>query len=91
MTVETYTDEQATDEALLLLIRKLRRLHPAAYADLMSMIPEGAQRALNIAEMRADTQRAYDTRDGIKRDYSPDNWVAEVEAADAADLAEIDT
>jgi hypothetical protein len=69
MTSEIYTDQQATEEALLLLIRKLRRLYPQAHADLMTKLPEGAEIALRMGEMRADTLRAYDSRDGITRTY----------------------
>jgi hypothetical protein len=66
---QEYTDTQATDEALLLLIRKLRRLHPAAFTDVMGKLPEGAREALNTADIRADRQRAADQRDGITRRY----------------------
>jgi len=69
MTAETYTEQQATDEAVLLLTRKLRRLHPAACADLMAKLPDGARDALNQAEIRADRLRHYDERDGITREY----------------------
>lgn len=54
---KTMTDSQATDEAVLLLTRKLRRLHPEAYAAIWGKLPEGAQRALLTAEMRADLLR----------------------------------
>ena len=54
---ETFTTEQATDEAVLLLIRKLRRLHPAVFTDLMNRIPQGAVEALQRSEMRADSNR----------------------------------
>lgn len=70
---ETYTDQQATDEAVLLLVRKLRRLHPEAYADLMARVPQGARDALNQADIRADKLRATDQRDGITREYA-DIW-----------------
>jgi hypothetical protein len=83
-TSQAYTDTQATDEALLLLTRKLRRLHPAAFADIMGKLPEGAREALNTAEMRADTLRSYDQRDGITRRY------VLVEERIAAEMAEID-
>jgi hypothetical protein len=66
---ENYTDQQATDEAVLLLTRKLRRLHPATYADIMAKLPEGAKTALHQSDVRADTLRAYDQRDGITREY----------------------
>ncbi len=56
-TTTTMTDRQATDEAMLLLIRKLRRLHPDAAADVWKALPEGAQRAVMQAETRADVLR----------------------------------
>lgn len=52
------TDAEATDEAVLLLTRKLRRLHPTAFRDLMDRLPEGAREALHFADQRADTRRA---------------------------------
>ncbi len=64
-----YNEAQATDEAVLLLVRKLRRLYPAAYADLMNRIPEGARDALDAADLRADRLRARDAGNGIKRNY----------------------
>lgn len=82
---EIYTDQQATDEALLLFVRKVRRLHPNTFADVIGRLPEGARDALNQAELRADTLRAYDRRDGITREYR-DIW-AEIEAQVDADLA----
>lgn len=57
------TDQEATDEAVLLLTRKLRRLHPEAYADLWAKLPEGARRALQRADIRADVRR--DTKDPV--------------------------
>lgn len=62
-----HTDAQATDEAVLLLTRKLRRLHPDAYADLMNRLSEGARDALTLADNRADSLRHTDRRDGITR------------------------
>ncbi len=72
-----YTDQQATDEAVLLLTRKLRRLHPDVYTSLMNSLPSGARTALDAANLRADTQRAADDRDGIRqaREY-PDPYAA---------------
>jgi hypothetical protein len=54
---DAMNDQEATDEAVLLLTRKLRRLHPEAYADLWSRLPEGARLALQRAEIRADVYR----------------------------------
>jgi hypothetical protein len=58
MTTETtMTETQATDEALLLLVRKMRRIHPDAFREVWAKLPDGAQTALLIAETRADTHR----------------------------------
>ena len=75
--VETYTDQQATDEAVLLLTRKLRRLHPDTYRDLMQRIPEGARDALHLAELRADDLRNADRRDGITTREYRDMWATD--------------
>jgi hypothetical protein len=80
-TTETYTDQQATDEAVLLLVRKLRRLHRDAYTDLMGRLPEGARYALNQADIRADHLRNADRRDGITREYR-DRWADDEEIED---------
>lgn len=76
MTAETYTDQQATDEAVLLLVRKLRRLHPAEYSNLMAKLPQGARDALMLADQRADKIRACDKRQGVTRQYR-DIWALE--------------
>lgn len=55
------TETQATDEALLLFIRKMRRMHPDAFADVWGKVPGGAQTALLRAEMRADVYRDHHT------------------------------
>lgn len=52
-----FTEAQAADEALLLFIRKTRRLHPEAFGQVWAKLPEGAKRALHAAEMRADVLR----------------------------------
>jgi hypothetical protein len=80
MATETYTDAQATDEAVLLLTRKLRRLHPEVHADLMRRLPEGARDALNFADIRADWLRAADHRDGVTREYHDRRAEDEAEA-----------
>jgi hypothetical protein len=79
---ETYTDQQATDEAVLLLVRKMRRLHTEAYNDLMSQLPEGARWALTMADNRADLLRATDSREGVTREYV-DMWADDKEDAEA--------
>lgn len=56
-TATQMTDQQATDEAVLLLTRKLMRLHPDAYADTLTRMPDGARRAIHAAELRADNLR----------------------------------
>lgn len=83
MTEIQYTDQQATEEALLLVIRKLRRLHPGAYADIMGRVPELAKQALHFADLRAERLRAYDKRDGITRTYR--DVYAEIDAQTEAE------
>ena len=62
-TVHTMTEQEATDEALLLFTRKVRRLHSEAFAEVWAMLPDGAKEALGMAEARADLLR---DRAGIK-------------------------
>jgi hypothetical protein len=64
-----YDEGQATDEAVLLLVRKLRRLHPGVYIELMNRLPVGARDALDAADLRADRLRARDAGNRIKRNY----------------------
>jgi hypothetical protein len=64
-----YDEAQATDEAVLLLVRKLRRMYPAAYTDLMNRLPVGACDALAAADLRADRLRARDAGRGFTRNY----------------------
>lgn len=52
-----FTEAEATDETMLLLTRKLRRLHPEVFADLWAKLPEGARRTIHAAENRADLLR----------------------------------
>lgn len=67
-----YTDSEATDEALLLFIRKVRRLHPDAYASVLRQLPEGARTALTLAENRADMVRDADRKNGTAHRYLTD-------------------
>jgi hypothetical protein len=53
------TDQQATDEAVLLLVRKLRRTEPDTFARLWPKLPEGARLALQRADIRADVYRDH--------------------------------
>lgn len=64
---EIYTDAQATDEAVLMLTRKLARLHPEIYRDLISQIPAASRDALHLAGMRAETLRHADRQAGVTR------------------------
>lgn len=66
-TAPQFTDTQATDEAVLLLTRKLMRLHRDAYADVWAKLPDGAKRAILAAEARADV-----LRDSGPRTWAPD-------------------
>lgn len=56
-TMTRMTETQATDEAVLLFTRKLRRLHPAAFQDIWHRLPDGAKCAIYAAERRADQLR----------------------------------
>jgi hypothetical protein len=47
---------EATEEAIRMFIRKTRRLHPEAFADVMGKLSEGARWALDGAENRADSR-----------------------------------
>jgi hypothetical protein len=68
---QTYTDQEATDEAVLLFVRKLRRLHPDAFAAVMGRLPKGARTALMLAENRADVVRGRDRAEGIAPGMRP--------------------
>lgn len=59
MTTEskTYTEAQATDEAMLLLTRKLRRQERAAFDKIWAQLPDGAKDTIFRAEARADRVR----------------------------------
>jgi len=83
MTNEEYTDAQATDEAVLLLTRKLRRLHPDVYADVMAKLPSGALDALMLADQRADKLRQQDRDSGTERTYR-DIWATDDDDEDGA-------
>jgi hypothetical protein len=72
------TQVEATEEALRLLVRKLRRLHPAVYAGLIIRLPDGAMEQLAAAEMRADNAFLKANAEGIER-----TWPAVFEAEDA--------
>lgn len=54
---KTYTEAQALDEAVLLFVRKMRRLYTDAYTDVIRQLPDGAREALNMADVRADRTR----------------------------------
>jgi hypothetical protein len=54
---KTYTEAQATDEAMLLLTRKLRRQERAAFDKIWAQLPDGAKDAIFRAEARADQVR----------------------------------
>lgn len=53
-----FTETEATDEAMLLLFRKVRRTaSPDAFEKIWTALPEGARRAIYAAESRADLVR----------------------------------
>jgi hypothetical protein len=55
--MKDFTENEATDEAVLLFTRKMRRLHPGAFADIWQRLPDGAKDALLTSERRADQTR----------------------------------
>ena len=55
------TEAQATEEALLLITRKLRRMAPEAFTKAWGQLPDQAKAALNAAESRADLLRNTNT------------------------------
>lgn len=82
-----YTEHEASDEALLLLIRKLRKAAPDALTTVMAKLPQGAIDALGVAERRADAVRYADEAAGIaigSRTF-PDPFAAADEDADDED------
>ena len=78
---QVFTAAEAADETLLLLTRKLRRLHPEAFRGIWDALPDGAQRAIYAAENRADQVRA---RGG--KTWEP---VEELDSCDCDDTAQV--
>jgi hypothetical protein len=72
-TTQVFTDSEATDEAVLLFTRKLMRMHPEAYADVIKRLPDGARQALALAETRADRVRDADQRAATTHRYMTDD------------------
>jgi hypothetical protein len=67
-----YTDAEATDEAVLILVRRLGRRHPEALAEVLRGLPTGARDALWYAEARADRVRDAVKAGGPARRYMTD-------------------
>lgn len=63
----TYTEHEATDLAVMLLVRKLRRLAPTALDEALAKMPEGALEALAHAEQRGDAVKDADEAAGLPR------------------------
>lgn len=63
------TDAQATDEAVLMLTRRIGRLYPEAYAAVITSLTQGLRDALNLADIRADSQRHQDKQAGVIRKF----------------------
>jgi hypothetical protein len=61
MSEHQMTEAQATEEALLLITRKLQRMAPDAFAKAWGQLPDGAKVALGAAESRADLLRNTNT------------------------------
>lgn len=56
------TDVEATEEALRLFVRKMRRMHPAAFGDVTMRMSDDALTALYAGEARADARFMDDVR-----------------------------
>jgi len=65
--VHLFTDAQATDEAVLMLTRRLMRLHPDVYFAVITTLADGLRDALHLADNRADLLRHNDRQAGITR------------------------
>lgn len=63
------TQTEATEEALRLLVRKLRRLHPDTYLAIMNKMPQGAVETLTVAEFRADNAFLEASANGVERTW----------------------
>jgi hypothetical protein len=69
-TTTAYTEHEAADMAVMLLLRKLRRElarvdRPNALDKVLSQLPEGAREALAHAEQRGDEVRFADEAAGV--------------------------
>ena len=62
---QKYTEAQALDEAVLMLMRRMGRLHPTAYHQVLITLSDGVREALTLADNRADKLRA----DGVIREF----------------------
>lgn len=60
-----YTEAQALDEAVLMLMRRMGRLHPTAYHQVLTSLSDGVREALTLADIRADKLRA----EGVAREF----------------------
>jgi hypothetical protein len=63
---QTFSEDEAINEAVLLFTRKMRRLHNVEFADIWAKLPDGAKEALGLAERRADAKRD----DGVSRSWA---------------------
>lgn len=71
-TVKIYTDAEATDLGVLMLVRRLRRTDRGVFDKVIASLPQDVRDSLDRAEMRADVARDVDRRDGITRRYMTD-------------------
>lgn len=69
MTEMEYTEAQATDEAIRMFVRRMRRLHTEAYDSVITSLSDEVRWALTMADNRADALRFADQRDSVIRTY----------------------
>lgn len=77
---EQMTTEQATNEALLRMVRKFRRMEPEVFNDIMRQLPREARDALGLAEAAAD--RVRDQHKPTPEGLTGLDWPAEPDYGD---------
>lgn len=63
----SYTETEAVDLAVMLLVRKLRRTAGPLLDQVLGMMPEGAREALAHAEQRGDAVKDAEEAAGLPR------------------------
>lgn len=74
------TETEAAEEALRLLVRKMRRMHQEEFSEVWDKLPEAARWAITTTEARADDRRmaAEETGQTLTWPVEPD-WAGDQE------------